>query len=323
MVDRRLFQARVESVVRGSFDIIAGSSWRHDRLATRSTPPYSLDAPWYYDLSRSLNRGDYTTQDPTTRLPAIIRDGQWVHQPVLVLSYGIASLQNAILHGSDREAEALRVAAWAEAEQDSNELHVVPMRFPLPDLPSGWPSSILQGLALSLFARLAWRTDDERWVTQAGRGLTVFDVAVADGGIRSLAPSGVWYEEYPYRKGGSHVLNGFIYALLGLRDLSMLGSAESRRAQELFDEGMASLRAGLRAYDTGFWSLYDSPEWRKGRLTSQYYHRTHTALLDVMATIDPGCPLWLEYRDRFTSYNERLSNRARALSGKLRDTSST
>ena len=69
----------------------------------------------------------------------------------------------------------------------------------------------------------------------------------------------VWYEEYPFEE-GLFVLNGFMYSLIGLYDLSSASSApqEARdEAKELFDEGIVSLKALLPLYDNGKGSNYD------------------------------------------------------------------
>ena len=67
----------------------------------------------------------------------------------------------------------------------------------------------------------------------------------------------VWYEEYPTTP-ASFVLNGFIYALLGLYDVSLTATGDAQlRSRELFSDGVQSLKALLPLYDTGSGSSYD------------------------------------------------------------------
>jgi len=82
-----------------------------------------------------------------------------------------------------------------------------------------------------------------------------------------------WFEEYPTEP-GSFVLNGFIYALVGLHDLveAARRAGVETRAERLFDEvhyllvyfikdnirqGVASLYALLPLFDGGSRSYYD------------------------------------------------------------------
>lgn len=67
-----------------------------------------------------------------------------------------------------------------------------------------------------------------------------------------------WFEEYPTTP-GTYVLNGFMYSLIGLYDLSQTIARQSDANDPftLFSVGVKSLRVFLPLFDTGSGSLYD------------------------------------------------------------------
>lgn len=80
--------------------------------------------------------------------------------------------------------------------------------------------------------------------------MALFHVPSAKGGVRAVFMNSlVWYEEYPTVP-SSFVLNGFIYSLLGLYDLSVVDGKASEAAK-LYNDGLQSLKAMVSLYDTG------------------------------------------------------------------------
>lgn len=127
------------------------------------------------------------------------------------------------------------------------------------ELKQGWYSSMGQGHAISLLARAYYYSNgDAKYLRAAINGMKPFRVPSRQGGVLAkFLGKYDWYEEYPTTP-ASFVLNGFIYSLLGLYDLKVIGTASaSREATQLFDQGMASLKKMLLLYDTGSGSIYD------------------------------------------------------------------
>jgi heparosan-N-sulfate-glucuronate 5-epimerase len=99
----------------------------------------------------------------------------------------------------------------------------------------------------------------------------------------------------------SCVLNGWIYALWGVRDVAVgLGSAEAAR---LFDESLQALLATLDEYDTGWWSRYSL--WADRRdLAKPFYHRIHVAQLEALHALT-GIPELAAVARKWRGYDTR------------------
>ncbi|ETN77447.1 D-glucuronyl C5-epimerase [Necator americanus] len=134
----------------------------------------------------------------------------------------------------------------------------------------------------------------------------------SEGGVRNSLFGYVWYEEYPTSP-GSFVLNGFMYSLIGLYDLSKLGPSDvvseeirlgTERASKLFSAGMDSLRSLLPLYDTGGGSIYDLRHVglrTAPNLARWDYHAVHVYLLKWLVqisgdkTLDATADRWIAY----------------------------
>lgn len=195
----------------------------------------------------------------------------------------------------------LRSADWFVRHQDERGGWSVPVERRLADgrlrLAPGWYSAMAQGQAMSVLTRAYSATGDHKYLDSARRATALFNVRSADGGVLASLYNRPWYEEYPTVP-GTFVLNGFIYALVGLYDLCSAvadGRAkrrEDRRAERLYAAGVESLRRLLPLYDTGTGSLYDlrhvtlSGGGRQPPHKARSdYHVTHVIQLLVMATI--------------------------------------
>jgi hypothetical protein len=112
----------------------------------------------------------------------------------------------------------------------------------------------------------------------------------------------------------SCVLNGWIYALWGVRDVAVgLRSAE---AADLFDESVQALLATLDEYDTGWWSRYSL--WAGGRdLAKPFYHRIHVTQLEALHVLT-GFPELAAAARRWRGYDTRTAA-ARAVLAKSRE----
>lgn len=90
----------------------------------------------------------------------------------------------------------------------------------------------------------------------------------------------MWLEEYPTSP-DSHVLNGFIYTLASIYGYWRF--VADREAENLFKEGILSLKKHLKDYDLGYISLYDQfPRQKASDYESSYvrgYHFIHVQQL--------------------------------------------
>jgi len=122
----------------------------------------------------------------------------------------------------------------------------------------GWYGAMCQGQALSVLVRAFRLTGQPKYLAAVESALRPFTRLTTEGGVvGTVHPGGLtWYEEYPTQP-NSHILNGFMFALLGLYDASTVLGGEGGRAGQLYSKGMDSLRVLLPLYDTGQGTLYD------------------------------------------------------------------
>lgn len=173
----------------------------------------------------------------------------------------------------------------------------------------GWYSAMAQGQAISTLVRAYLVTKDPTFLNSALRATAPYKLASEQHGVRAkFMNKHDWYEEYPTSP-SSFVLNGFMYALIGLYDFKeTAGETLGREAKRLFEQGMESLKAMLPLFDTGSGSIYDLRHFMLGaapNLARWDYHTTHINQLQLLSTIDDS-PLFKEFAKRWKSYVKGL-----------------
>ncbi|VDN99758.1 unnamed protein product [Rodentolepis nana] len=156
----------------------------------------------------------------------------------------------------------LSAAEWfVENQQEDGSWRVKAKRVFTSDiyLKPGWCSAMGQVRAANL-------TNDPRFQAAAARALGPFSRPVTpksgNCGVRAYfldQKTLPWYEEYPAVP-SVFVLNGFIFSLIGLHDLSKaspVGYENGSIATELLTEGVETLARVLPLFDSGFGSFYD------------------------------------------------------------------
>lgn len=146
-------------------------------------------------------------------------------------------------------------------------------------LKAPWISAMSQGLAISVLVR-AYRLNKDDSLLQICEGSRrVFERNIEEGGVKTGENGHSLYEEYPgYPL--ARVLDGFLFSLLGLHDLSQeLPSAINKR---LFQDGIEGLKYQLAEWDyRGKWSWYG----RHGYLCPPHYHRLNGALIKILGQL--------------------------------------
>ena len=149
------------------------------------------------------------------------------------------------------------------------------------ELIAPWPSAMSQGLALSVLTRAYKITNDSTYLFYARKAVLSFGKTIKEGGVRTNNEFGVFYEEYPLENNPTHVLNGFLYSLFGLYDLSELDN--NLLAKKYFEDGFLTLKTILSMYDLGNWTRYDlninknlKNHWG---YSSPWYQKLHVAQL--------------------------------------------
>lgn len=159
-------------------------------------------------------------------------------------------------------------------------------------LPPGWYSAMAQGQAMSLLTRMYRVTKYHPYLNAAVLSLKLFNKNSSENGVRTYFMGRyIWFEEYPTTP-SSFVLNGFIYSLIGLYDLSQTCSAASSSecydALILFNAGIESLKQILPLFDTGSGTVYDLRHMSlkvAPNIARWDYHTTHINQLLYLNTI--------------------------------------
>jgi hypothetical protein len=196
-------------------------------------------------------------------IPRTIENGVPVIDPLTVIQYGLWRLSVGDMAG------ALQIGEWLLANQVPQGASgtpipgVWPHNFPFipvngQALAPGWQSCITQGQAISLLIRLFLIGMDGRFLTSALNSMTVLRTAVDAGGclvgspVSPVLPS---LSQYPTPV-ESHVVNGWMAAILGVFELSEVGG--DLTAARFFWDLMDGLMPSLVCYDNaGGPPLYD------------------------------------------------------------------
>jgi heparosan-N-sulfate-glucuronate 5-epimerase len=254
---------------------------------------------YYNDLRPELRAS--TPADALDRLASLLAADRI--SPVTIAQLGLAAWQKLPEHSS--WAQVVTTTAYALADRMDAE-GGLPATWPMAHtyrIDPPWLSALSQGEAASLFVRSAPLSDDLDFEEAARRAVrpllepSPIVVETADGTV---------LQEYPTTP-PSHVLNGWIYALWGLYDVSHAGSPPSTDvAYRAFENGARTLARRLPLYDVlGGWSRYDLYPHRLVHVASPYYHRLHIELLLAMERLAPG----LGFAEHATRWRRALSSR--------------
>jgi heparosan-N-sulfate-glucuronate 5-epimerase len=226
-----------------------------------------------------------------------------VHFPVTVAQYALGLFETWLETGQEKLRDKfLKQVRWLEsnAEPVGDVAVVWPARFDFPvyGLKAPWISSMAQSQVASVLLR-AWQLEKKDELRNIARkAMACFSVPAGEpGGVRFVDDDGdVWFEEY-VTSPPAHVLNGFIFSLFGLLDLSRATSDEA--ALRLWQQGIATLEQKLELYDTGYWSRYDL---LRDCVASEFYHgNVHVPLLRVLHLVS-GKSVFMHFADRWEQY---------------------
>lgn len=177
-----------------------------------------------------------------------------------------------------------------------------------------WYSAMAQGEAISVLVRAYHLDEREEYVETAQKALIPFTINVTKGGLINYFNDQLIYEEYPSPLHTVGVLNGFIFSLFGLYDLKKF--FDDKSANQLFRQGIDSLKKLLPYYDLGYWTqyyLFDHPDTYPASFT---YHMLVVEQLKALAVIS-GEKVFDKYSKKWLNYSKNYINRTRALLKKL------
>lgn len=143
-----------------------------------------------------------------------------------------------------------------------------------------WISAMTQGSVVQTLARASavLHSKPDRRVALSALGAFARS---APEGVSVPAAGGHHFLMYSTAP-GLHILNGFLHALTGLKDLADISG--SRRALALYRRGEHAARIELRKADTGAWSRYSEG----GAESTLAYHELVTGFLDDLCDRHAG-----------------------------------
>jgi hypothetical protein len=166
-------------------------------------------------------------------------------------------------------------------------------------------SAMAQGQAASVFVRAYHASRDERHAEIAVAAVQPL-LDAGDSGLVSNTPAGPVLEEIAGRP-PSHILNGWVYALWGLRDVAV--GLHHKPAQQLHDASLEALRLMIPEYDTGWWTRYSLYPHRLTDLAKPFYHRLHVDQMDVLHRLT-GVEEFAQASRRWRSYDTAIRRTA-------------
>lgn len=223
-----------------------------------------------------------------------------------VCQYGLGALSLYLLENEPQYKEQfLQQAKWL--------LHSVVLvdgvsgfwyyKFPFPSygLKPPFTSGMAQGQGLSMLLRAYQLTGETSYLDAAHIVFASFRINVEQGGFRTVDVDGKpWFEEYPSSP-PSYVLNGYVFAIVGLYEYAVVTKSEA--AWVLWQQSIEILKSALPLYDRGFWSCYDR---FPGRVATVDYHKIHIEQMHTLADLT-GDAIFRDFEQRWKkNLNSRL-----------------
>jgi len=260
---------------------------------------------YYIDLNKRLGEdfSEYDFDENGVPLSKYYRKDNWRHNPITVCNYSLYQFNNYIRKSSDESRGIFFAQAdWLLENGKKGVNNSLVWRYlfdvPLLKIKAPWISGMAQGQALSVLLRAHQISGQKKYLNAAKSAWNIFNVEVEFGGVISKFPDGKpVIEEYPTVSQASCVLNGFIYAILGVYEYSIY--TEEKSAKEKFANFVDSLMSNVFRFDCGYWSYYDQAPHR--RLASKSYHQIHIIQLQELFKITKE-NVFKEFADRWQDY---------------------
>jgi len=160
----------------------------------------------------------------------------------------------------------------------------------------GWISGITQAVVASTFARAFYLTGKDDYKRLAVKAIRATLLPIEAGGALYAKDRWLWIEEYLSERPVKHVLNDFMYALLGIYNVYLVTKSENYL--KTFYNFIHNLISNIHIYSKlGYWTKYDIE-----RIAHTKYHFIHTILVYVLhcLTNSESLCLWFsKWREGF------------------------
>jgi hypothetical protein len=273
----------------------------------------------YYMLF--AEKADYAGYHDEGGIPMLDYRGQigLQYNPIAIAQWGLANFNRyCCSRDSPAEKKFFSAAGWlcTNLQPNASGVHVWNHYFDWEyreTLKAPWYSGLAQGQGISMLLRAAAASGKADYLDAAKLAYRAFLKPVGDGGVMFADDRGdLWIEEYLVSP-PTHILNGFMWALWGVHDYSLV--FPDSNARDLLARCVQTLTRNLARYDTGFWSLYEQSGTKLPMIASAFYHRLHIVQLRIMFRLT-GIRAFAETADRWENYTASRAGRARAFAYK-------
>ena len=233
-------------------------------------------------------------------LPTLkIQSGEEVYFPVAIFQYGLGAYDLFLETQEDvYKAKFKQCVDWALAKQEESGAWSN-FFFSSPDKPYG---AMCQGEGASLMLRAYKLFADETYFESAKKAIDFMLIDIKAGGTANYVDDGIMLMEFTNQ---AAVLNGWIFALFGLYDMTIV--CDDEKYTKAYGMSLALLEQYVPVFDNGYWSLYDLDK----KLASPFYHNLHIAQMQAlyMAT---GKEVFNTYLKKFEVYASKRRNKTKA-----------
>lgn len=277
--------------------------------------PYSFSARldamtenlFYLDVSDILAR---EIKGFDNDIPYIYWGGFKYYNPVTISFYALHLYDIYLLKKENMLKESfLKQTTWLLTHiNNQGGAFRYPYPAPLYMASIGWKSAMAQGLAISVFVRAFNLTHEAMYCDVAIKAADVLSRPIEKGGCASFCENGLPFLEEIAVIPAAHILNGAVFALLGLYDLERVSNV-FKFFKELV---LQRLVIELPHYDIGYWSRYDLMYRTPA---SRGYHILHIAQLRILYRLTVE-PIFRHYADMWESYLQDPFKRIKAFGKK-------
>lgn len=262
--------------------------------------------PFFLNLKDRLEDGHYDKFDDQG-FPVRQYKGRTLYNYTTICSYSLAKWQLYLETGKVKYTQQLlKTVDFLKKNHQVTEYGgiVFPFKEKL--------SAMNQGEALSVVARAYEYSRDNSLVKFARDILKAYEVPVRNYGVLGQFKSlddVYWFEEraeLPHK----HILNGMIYSMVGLKEISTI-MPELESAQKLWLDGINYLKKALPLFDNGYWSWYWNDEEKPNYIASAMYHNLHICQLKYLYDVS-GINEFNLFANRFEYYYSKRLYRIRA-----------
>ena len=242
---------------------------------------FPLDLEWYLKRSSKYFSPFYGDGIPMHNYKSVGLQ----YNPTRISGYALAHWNRFVDRAYEQSLDKfLRNANWlVRSAKRRGEALVWEHGFDWKDLRKPWISGMAQGQAISVLARAYYQTNSRDYIDVAVQATGAFMKDIEHGGVRTyLHGKYLFFEEYPSYN-PTHVLNGYLYAVIGLINLVRVCGSDSS-LETIIECCRETLENCCADWYLGYWSTYDLHNTNGVRnATTTSYHLVHIALFQFLA----------------------------------------